>query len=275
MKQYKILVVNSDTAIVSFISGVLLETQMYDITPAYDGVTILETMESVLPDLIIMDCDLPGLDGIRGTKLLKSNLQTKSVPIIITTGVDDSQLIEQAFHAGASDFIRTPFTNIELQIRVENILKMSNLIKETITSTRNDLSVMALQNSQYMSLKSKYKDVLENVMSQCPNRQANCGKTLEKFIIDLKTDLPSNSKQQLDDLKDIDPRFMKILCMKHSNLTPSEIRLCIYLKLNFSTKDIAALIFLNSNSVRIARVRLRKKLNLNMSDNLTGYINSL
>jgi DNA-binding response OmpR family regulator/DNA-binding CsgD family transcriptional regulator len=275
MERYKILVVDSDTAMVSLISDILLETQMYDITPAYDGIIVLETMESALPDLIIMDFNLPGLDGIKVAKLLKSNLQTKSVPIIITNGVDDSQLIEQAFHAGASDFIQKPFTNMELQIRVENILKTNRLTNETITSARNDLSLMALQNSQYMALKSKYKDILENIMSQCPNRQANCGKALEKFIIDLRTDLPCNSKQQLESLQKIDPLFMKALAIKHPNLTPAEIKLCIYLKLNLSTKDIAALIFQNSNSVRIARVRLRKKLNLNMSDNLTGYINSL
>ena len=166
MERYKILVVDSDTAMVSLISDILLETQMYDITPAYDGIIVLETMESALPDLIIMDFNLPGLDGIKVAKLLKSNLQTKSVPIIITNGVDDSQLIEQAFHAGASDFIQKPFTNMELQIRVENILKTNRLTNETITSARNDLSLMALQNSQYMALKSKYKDILENIMSQ-------------------------------------------------------------------------------------------------------------
>jgi len=59
---------------------------------------------------------------------------------------------------------------------------------------------------------------------------------------------------------------------KHPDLSPRELRLCAYLKMNLSTKEIAPLMNISIRGVEIGRYRLRKKLNLDREDNLINYL---
>ena len=69
-----------------------------------------------------------------------------------------------------------------------------------------------------------------------------------------------------------DRKFMKKLKKAHPKLTPNDIRLCAYLRLNLSSKEIAPLLNISPRSVEIKRYRLRKKMNLSHDDNLVNYI---
>ena len=69
-----------------------------------------------------------------------------------------------------------------------------------------------------------------------------------------------------------DKDFIKKLKFMHSNLTPNDLRLCAYLRLNLSSKEIAPLLNISSKSVEVKRYRLRKKLNLGPNDGLTDYV---
>ena len=69
-----------------------------------------------------------------------------------------------------------------------------------------------------------------------------------------------------------DKDFIKKLKSLHSNLTPNDLRLCAYLRLNLSSKEIAPLLNISSKSVEVKRYRLRKKLNLGPNEGLTDYV---
>ena len=71
------------------------------------------------------------------------------------------------------------------------------------------------------------------------------------------------------------PGFFERLSRKYQNLTAKDLRICAYLKLNFNTKEISALMNITPASAEISRVRLRKKLNLAKGTNLTSFINKL
>jgi DNA-binding CsgD family transcriptional regulator len=66
--------------------------------------------------------------------------------------------------------------------------------------------------------------------------------------------------------------FLKRLSMKHGNLTPRELRLAAYLRMNMSSKEIASLMNITPRAVENNRSRLRKKLNLDQGENLVDYI---
>ena len=68
-----------------------------------------------------------------------------------------------------------------------------------------------------------------------------------------------------------DTNFFKKLKEKHPDLTPNDLRLCVYLRLNLSSKEIAPLLNISPRSVEIKRYRLRKKLNLDSKVNLNEY----
>jgi DNA-binding CsgD family transcriptional regulator len=66
--------------------------------------------------------------------------------------------------------------------------------------------------------------------------------------------------------------FLKRLKLKYPDLTPREMKLCAYLRLNISSKEIATLMNISTRGVEISRYRLRKKLNLSHETNLTEFI---
>ena len=70
----------------------------------------------------------------------------------------------------------------------------------------------------------------------------------------------------------VDRKFFKKLKKLHPNLSPNDLKLCAYLRLNLSSKEIAPLFNISARSVEIKRYRLRKKMNLQHEDNLVNYI---
>ena len=72
-----------------------------------------------------------------------------------------------------------------------------------------------------------------------------------------------------------DKKFFTRLKEKHPVLTPNDLKLCVYLRLNLSSKEIAPLLNISSRSVEIKRYRLRKKLDLERDTNLNEYVISI
>ncbi|MCI4668515.1 MAG: tetratricopeptide repeat protein [Bacteroidia bacterium] len=72
--------------------------------------------------------------------------------------------------------------------------------------------------------------------------------------------------------KEVHPSFYRLLNEKYPSMTASEIRLCALLRLNLDSKDIAAILGISQDSLRVARYRLRKKLQLKKGENLVGFI---
>ena len=69
-----------------------------------------------------------------------------------------------------------------------------------------------------------------------------------------------------------DKDFLKKVKSKHPNLTPNDLKLCAYLRLNLSSKEIAPLLNISPRSVEVKRYRLRKKMDLQHESSLTNYI---
>ena len=101
-----------------------------------------------------------------------------------------------------------------------------------------------------------------------------------KVVEDVIRDLEMASKGDI--WKEFELRFQEVhsdfykkLNELFPNLTPNELKLCAFLRLNMSTKDIAAITFLSVNSINIARHRLRKKLDIDQDENLIVFLSSL
>jgi DNA-binding CsgD family transcriptional regulator len=69
-----------------------------------------------------------------------------------------------------------------------------------------------------------------------------------------------------------DKDFLKLVKERHSSLTPNDLKLCAYLRLNLSSKEIAPLLNISPRSVEVKRYRLRKKMDLPPKTSLTNYI---
>ena len=92
---------------------------------ANGGVQGLEKIESLQPDLVILDVMMPDLDGFAVCTRLRLDTQTTHLPVLMTTGLDDIASIKRAFEVGASDFLTKPITLSVLGYHVEYMLKAS------------------------------------------------------------------------------------------------------------------------------------------------------
>jgi putative two-component system response regulator len=87
--------------------------------------------EKIMPDLILLDVDMPEMDGFEAMQVLKSDVKLQSVPVIFLTAKNDVETEIRGFELGAIDFIYKPFSIPVLLKRLENHLETDRLIKES------------------------------------------------------------------------------------------------------------------------------------------------
>jgi two-component system phosphate regulon response regulator PhoB len=95
----------------------------YGILSCETGEQALEIASSKLPDLIILDLMLPGIDGLEVCKQLKSNIKTENIPIVMLTAKGEEADIVTGLELGADDYITKPFRGKVLVARVRRILR--------------------------------------------------------------------------------------------------------------------------------------------------------
>ncbi len=100
----------------------LLEREGYVVTEARDGVQALDQVDRVGPDIIVLDLNLPGLDGYGVLSHLRSRPATANIPVIVLTAKGDEDNEVRVFELGADDFLTKPFRARALSARLEAVL---------------------------------------------------------------------------------------------------------------------------------------------------------
>ena len=100
-----------------------LKREGYQVKPFQSGKDFLLYINSVPPDLVLLDIMLPGMDGLELCRILKSKPQTQSIPIIMITAKSTEADIVVGLELGADDYIVKPFRTRELVARVKSILR--------------------------------------------------------------------------------------------------------------------------------------------------------
>ena len=94
----------------------------YKVLTAHDGVTGIDAAERHLPDVIVMDISMPGLDGIAATERLKKGSRTRHLPVLILTAHPLRVAAHGALLAEADGFLTKPCLPEELEVHVRNLL---------------------------------------------------------------------------------------------------------------------------------------------------------
>jgi CheY-like chemotaxis protein len=100
----------------------LLERDGYTVAEARDGVQALDQVDRLAPDVIILDLNLPGLDGYSVLTQLRSRPATRAIPVVVLTAKGDEDNEVRVFELGADDFITKPFRARALSARLEAVL---------------------------------------------------------------------------------------------------------------------------------------------------------
>ena len=129
MKEYQILIVDDTSANVQVL-GQILSTKGYQIVIAANGKQALKAVEQQIPDLILLDINMPEMDGFETCKVLKSQKSFAEIPILFLTARTDAEDIANAFQIGGSDYITKPFNPVELLARVHFQISLKEKTRE-------------------------------------------------------------------------------------------------------------------------------------------------
>ena len=127
----------------------LLEEQGYEIQQAISGNIALQAVARRQPDLILLDINMPDVDGYSVCQQLKANTETRDIPVIFVSALDEAWDKVKGFTVGGSDYISKPFKVVEVLARVENQLKIKQL--QTTLKHRNYQLQQAIQELQRLA----------------------------------------------------------------------------------------------------------------------------
>ena len=122
----KILVVDDEPRNVRILQ-IQLNARGYTVYTAADGLQALEVVKEEMPDLILLDINMPKMDGFEVVKHVRANEATEFIPIVMITALRDTRENRiKSIEAGADDFIEKPFDSLEVLARVRSLLRIKH-----------------------------------------------------------------------------------------------------------------------------------------------------
>ncbi|WP_392536056.1 HD domain-containing phosphohydrolase [Nostoc sp. C117] len=122
----KVLVVD-DHAASRMTAVALLGMEGYDVIEADSGSIVVRLVTEKQPDLILLDVMMPGMDGFEVCQLLKQDEQTRLIPVIFITALNDRRSRIRGIEVGGDDFLTKPFDRVELAARVKSLVRQKRL----------------------------------------------------------------------------------------------------------------------------------------------------
>ena len=102
----------------------------FEVWQAMDGEAGLVLAKERQPDVILLDVMMPGMDGYEVCRRLKADEETRLLPVVFLTGLDSRDARLRGLEAGATDFLTKPFSLVELEVRVRNLVSFRRLTQD-------------------------------------------------------------------------------------------------------------------------------------------------
>lgn len=161
----RVLAVDDDPVVLEMLHSVL-ERGGFQVSTLSDPLAFWKTLESVRPDLLILDQDMPQVSGIELCRVVRGDERWAALPVVFLTGSKDPGVVERVFAAGADDFVSKPVNARELRARLSNRLRRATTqrlrgqedsvtgakTRETGLDSLDQLLRLSLRQSQPMSV---------------------------------------------------------------------------------------------------------------------------
>ncbi|MEO1954672.1 MAG: response regulator [Campylobacterales bacterium] len=154
--KFNILIVDDEKLNID-LAGAYLKEEGYQISFALNAQATLEAVSKKEVHLILLDINMPKIDGFKVCKMLKSDAKTKDIPIIFLTAQTDIKCISRAFEIGGADYINKPFNAIELKARVKTHLQNVAYLSE-IKNKQSKLAQLSITDHLTKVYNSLYFD---------------------------------------------------------------------------------------------------------------------
>lgn len=117
----RILVVDDEVGALTLI-GIMLERGGFSVLKAKDANDALAVLDQNLPDLIILDVMMPGMDGIELCSVIRNRADTHATPVLILSARNDAENVMKGMEAGADDYLPKPILHHDLVAKVRHML---------------------------------------------------------------------------------------------------------------------------------------------------------
>ena len=282
----KILIIDDEPDSIE-VFELLLTNLNYEVVSESNPLNAIKMIQTTQPDLVILDWLMPQMEGIEVLRNIKSTLEIKEIPVIISSGIrTQSSNLQTALSVGAIDFLKKPIDEIELEARVASAIKLYDYLRNTqkmqqeihakemqieqnkALSYQNELNkknremlvsaVTIFQNKKLVSiLKSEIFDEISELSEE--------HKSLVVKVLDRYENISSSINWDMFEKRftELNREFYNKLNVQFPDLSTGEQRLCAFFKLGLSTKEIAIINYSSYEAIRKAIYRIRKKLNQN------------
>lgn len=216
----EVLIIDDDPTNLALLCDILT-AYGYLARPAINGKLALQSIEAKLPDLILLDIVMPGIDGYEVCSILKSSEKSCEIPIIFISGRDDPLYKVKAFKEGAVDYISKPFNAEEVLARVGTHISLSKMQLEMkqrnleLQKSKSELERANKAKSDFLSnMSHEFRTPLTGIMgyTQILKLQENLTDTQKKYIdiIDNCSDHLLTLINQVLDVAKIEAKRMKL-----------------------------------------------------------------
>lgn len=131
-----ILVVDDSPVSSKIISLILNKHSDYSTVRVFDGQACIKKAKEIKPDLILLDIQMPGMNGIEVCEVLKKDEKTRDIPVIFVTATTDNETLKEAFESGGTDYVCKPVNKIELLARIKSVLLHRKMAKKLLEEER-------------------------------------------------------------------------------------------------------------------------------------------
>jgi serine phosphatase RsbU (regulator of sigma subunit) len=139
LSECRILIVDDAEANVDILVNALRDD--YKLSVAIDGESALRSVQKNLPDLVLLDIMMPGIDGYEVCRRLRAADATRDLPIMFLTSLEDVKDKARGFEVGANDYVTKPFEILEVQARVRSLLKAKSYADAVKEAAARDLRI--------------------------------------------------------------------------------------------------------------------------------------
>jgi DNA-binding response OmpR family regulator len=283
MNKQKILIVDDDPSCLGSIVQSYLETrEPFELFQALNGEAALQVVQKVSPDLILTDWEMPVMDGLQLIGKLQATEAFRDIPVIMVTGLMlSTHDLRTAMSVGAVDYIRKPIDKTELLARTKTMLRISTAqkairkqeeerLRSELDRNTKELAIAALHLANYQK---RNEELLFEIKKLIPYLNKEGMEIIRKIINDNKSNYENDFLSVFEtQFRDVHADFYERLDKNHPDLTPTEKKICTFLKMNLNSKEIAVLLLSTPASIEVTRAKIRKKLGLDHFQSLPEYI---
>ncbi len=132
-----VILIDDDRSIHALVSA-MLKPLGARVTSAFGGTEGLALVRRSSPDLVLLDLEMPDINGLDVLAQLKADPRLAEIPVVMETGSENHRTLTSCFDAGALDYVRKPFAAAELRARVGSVLERQRMLTEMTRSARTD-----------------------------------------------------------------------------------------------------------------------------------------